>query len=487
MLSKYLCSLLLLFAFVLAGCDSRSAGQLTSAEPPAAQADGAVARLHFDLGPVGVVAGRSMAGPSKRILIRFQEICGGDAVGRSRYDTLLFRGGQELSEEYRFEAGTRWKVYASVDDNFWTLYRGEAEFAVESRQTIDVQLDMHAMYSVGRFRVPVIDSMTKIVLRIDGTVKIDCDIPKQTRVGEVLEFDVDQIPASPTGAFSTFDVIVAGEMWGRFVTLYRMTDTIRLVSGVSMSLPLALSWVGPTSPPASGANLLLSFETPIVVDAELYYNDTTGARAGTLNFMDSRTGEVYPYKRIGSQTWMLRNIGKECFDVPDSVFGSTDDCKYGTLFTDTAAVIDTKMLEYAPIPARDFRQTCPAGWHVPDTSEWKELVRFAAGGETDSVGAYRLRTRVGWYGKLNALGIPYAQVTFNGSDELGFALHPTLLYRNGYTNFTWNEAQLFTSTPGCRVVIFDNHGFKGCSDFHFEKFYPFNTYAASVRCIKDSL
>ena len=480
--------ILLLFALAFSGCDSPGNVQLTSGEPPASQGDGGVARLHFDLGPVGVVAGRSMDAAWRRILIRFEEIREDGAPGRYRHDTLLFRSGQALSQEYRFDPGTRWTVFASVVDRFQTqtFYRGQAEFVVDPHRTIEVPLQMDALFAVGKFLVPVVDSMTRFVMMVNHDIKVDHSVAKQEQIGQILELDATDIPASPGGSVNYLQIFVEGEMWGRTFTLYRMTDTIRIFSGQSVSLRLGLTWVGPTAPPPGGANLQMRFEDPIAFSGEIYYRDTTGARCGTSDFVDFRSGETYPYKRIGNQTWMLRNIGATCFDALDSNLYSYGDCKYGTLFTDTAAAIDTNLLSYDPIPNKDYRSACPTGWHVPDTSEWHELVRYAANGETDSVGAYRLRTREGWYGRHPALGIPDAKVAFNGSDEFGFALHPSQLYKNGYPGFRWDEAQMFTSTPGCRVVIFDNHGYKGCSDFHFEKFYPSNTYAASVRCIKDS-
>ncbi len=487
MVSKFNRILSLLAAGLLAGCDSPNTLQLTGGEPSASPGEGGVARLHFDPGPVGMVAGRSMETTWKYILIHFEEIDSSDSsTGRERFDTLLLRGSETVVEEYRFDPGTRWRVSAKVDVDFKTLFEGDTVFAVDPGRPVDVLLFMRAMYSVGRFRVPVVDSMTKFILRIDHDTKIYYEVPKQTRVHDELEFEIHDISASPDGRLNYFDVLLVGEMWGREVVLYRMTDSIRIVSGESRYFPffsLGLAWVGPTAPPPGGAKLTLEFENPIALDMLIYRLDTTGSKIGVQTFLDPRTGELYPYKRMGNQTWMLRNIGTECYDAPEPFESTSSECKYGTLFTDTTADVDSYVLGDVRIPPRDFRSACPAGWHVPDTSEWSELVRFAARGESDSVGAHRLRTRVNW--SWVGLQKQYWH-SFNGSDEFGFALRPTQLYVRGYSRSQWDEAQMFTSTPGCRVVIFDDHGYKNCSDFHFATFYPHNTFAAGVRCIKDS-
>lgn len=490
MTSKYSCFLSLFLAFALAGCDSPNATQLTSGDPPVSQDGGAVARLQFKLGPVGVVAGRSMAESPMCILIRFYEIPSEDgALGRWRYDTLRYWGawrGASLSKTYRFEPGTRWRVEAKIEESYQELYYGEAEFAVVPNRTVDVSLDMDAMYSVGKIRVPIVDSMTRFVMKVAGSVKVDYQVEKQSQVGQILEFNIDRIPASAKGEINLFEIFVVGEMWGQPFTLYRMQDSIRIVSGESPLLQLGLTWVGPTAPPPAGANLVMRLGAPSSMEAEVFYRDTAGTRDGVGEFADPRSGYVYPYKRIGTQTWMLRNIGAECFDTSADVGALVGRCQYGTLFTDTAisSVANDRM--EPQVPAMDFRGACPAGWHIPDTTEWRELVRFAARGETDSAGAYRLRSRFGWFGDHPISGgWEYVRVAYNGNDELGFGLFPTLYITPDYLAKHFNEAEMFSSTPGCRLVRFDEGGFKSCSDFKYWPMSSSSHKAAAVRCIKD--
>lgn len=486
MVSKFNRILSLLAAGLLAGCDSPNTLQLTSGEPSASPGEGGVVRLQLDPGPVGVVAGRSMETTWKSILIHFEEIDSSDcSTGRERFDTLFLRGSETVVQEYRFEPGTRWRVSAKVDVDSRTLFEGNTVFAVDPGRPVDVSISMSALFSVGRFRVPVVDSMTKFIMYIDRQPKIEYIVAKQTRVGETLEFELNDLPADNYGRLYYFDIQLVGEMWGREVVLYRMTNAIQIVSGQSQLISMDLVWVGPTAPPPSGAKLTLKFEDPIALDMIMYpQDDTARSRIGVQTFEDPRTGELYPYKQIGNQTWMLRNVGTECYDVPPDGFESpTSECKYGTLFTDTAADGSDTILGTLSIPPRDFRNACPIGWHVPDTAEWHELVRFAARGESDSVGAHRLRTRVNWiWGGQNRDN----WLSFNGSDEFGFSLRPTQLYVTGYFRTSWDEAEMFTSTPGCRVVRFDQLGYTSCSDFHLMYFYPYNTYGAGVRCIKDS-
>lgn len=484
MMSKYSCFLSLLLAFALAGCDSPNAVQLTSGDPPVSQGGGAVARLQFKLGPVGVVAARSMARTAYRVVIRFDEIDTDGSVYESvRNDTLVIPSIGEISKEYRFEPGSRWVVFANMlDEAGRMLYSGSTEFEVEPNRSVDVPLTLDAYFSRGRIRVPVVDSMTRFVLKIDGETKVDLSVAKQTRVGEVLEFEIDRIPAAPAGKSNLFDVLIEGEMWGRRVAMYRLQKDIEVVSGESKGLQLGLAWVGPIDPPGAGAKLLMEFGTPGNLGIDLQLEDTTGVRGSDGKTIDPRTGEVYRYRVFGDRAWMLRNIGPERCIEGSYGFERSDRCDGAGLFLDMSSEQEGGMWG-----REDFHNACPTGWHVPDTSEWSALVRFAANGESNSVGVYRLRSVVGWDYDEPGESSPFdwRASVFNGSDELGFGLFPTVSITPDYSGQSYTEAEMFTSTPGCRLVRFTTGGFSSCADFWSNLMYSSNPNAAAVRCIKD--
>ena len=96
--------------------------------------------------------------------------------------------------------------------------------------------------------------------------------------------------------------------------------------------------------------------------------------------------------KIGTQTWMAENLncnleGSKCHE------NSADSCaKYGRLYN-----------------WEDAKKACPAGWHLPDTTEWNTLVDFAGGLET---AGKKLQATSGWYDNDN------------GTDDYGFAALP---------------------------------------------------------------
>jgi len=110
------------------------------------------------------------------------------------------------------------------------------------------------------------------------------------------------------------------------------------------------------------------------------YRVPVGGMAPDGTFTDARDGHVYPYKRIGEQTWMAENLAylPKVHQASDSsslaerwyVYGydgldvkaaksTVHYQKYGVLYNNAAA-----------------RKACPAGWHLPDDPEWMELERL---------------------------------------------------------------------------------------------------------------
>ena len=77
---------------------------------------------------------------------------------------------------------------------------------------------------------------------------------------------------------------------------------------------------------------------------------------------DPRDGQIYKTVKIGKQTWMAENLN---YNADDSYcFGPGDhDCFMSSRLYKWHAAMNA----------------CPAGWHLPDTSEWKTLISSVGG------------------------------------------------------------------------------------------------------------
>jgi uncharacterized protein (TIGR02145 family) len=106
-------------------------------------------------------------------------------------------------------------------------------------------------------------------------------------------------------------------------------------------------------------------------------------------------GKVYKTVNIGDQVWMAENlnynaIGSKCGNGTKLSDANTSTCDtYGRLYNWHMAMA-----------------ACPAGWHLPSTEEWQELVDWVDGN------AYRLKASDVWNNSAK------------GTDNYGFAALP---------------------------------------------------------------
>ena len=114
-------------------------------------------------------------------------------------------------------------------------------------------------------------------------------------------------------------------------------------------------------------------------------------------FIDNRDGNEYNYIKIGNQIWMGENLAylpmvnmssERSSTLPyyyvydyngtdTSVAKTTSNYKvYGVLYNWPAAMNGQGSSDSDP---SGVRGACPAGWHLPSTSEWIELVYYLGG------------------------------------------------------------------------------------------------------------
>ena len=211
-----------------------------------------------------------------------------------------------------------------------------------------------------------------------------------------------------------------------------------------------------------------------------------------VRFCDERDNKLYKWVTIGTQTWMAENLNfgtrvnskangnvknqgnataesaqKYCYN------DSTKYCDaYGGLYQwHTARAF---LPAYDGLPVVDVmienphRGICPAGWHIPDSTEWATLKTWVDndnGGEENDE-AHSLKSRSGW------------DNGDNGTDEYGFNAWPAGavpctggdLCRVGSRSKWWATSAARNLGAGYQHLGYD------ASSYHA---------GFSVRCVKD--
>ena len=250
--------------------------------------------------------------------------------------------------------------------------------------------------------------------------------------------------------------------------------------------PESSSSVSPTSSSDGGEKSSSSSSSTETVSCSEYkcvsteYLNQELLASGKYGYLvDTRDSQVYRTIEIGEQTWMAQNLNYAYNQKTSSLDSSSfcynnepDSCaKYGRLYLwsaamDSAAVFseDGKSCGYGGTCENSdrVRGVCPAGWHLPDSSEFEILLSAVGGaGEAGKV----LKASSGW----NNRG--------NGTDSYGFSAlpaggyYPSFVWNGFYANFyTSSRVRLLLSTSA-RVTVGNGTAI--------------NRDGYSVRCLKD--
>jgi uncharacterized protein (TIGR02145 family) len=223
-----------------------------------------------------------------------------------------------------------------------------------------------------------------------------------------------------------------------------------------------------------GIELRGKFDFWVFTEPDIY----DGANAG--NFIDRRDGTTYKWRRIGSQIWMTQNLNigygiegsvqstendmieKYCYN------GEPDKCDvYGGLYQWNEAT------QYSLIKVNQGG-ICPKHWHIPDFSEWEDLIFFLGG-------------KYYAYGNMKELGNDHwSKKTMGTTNSSRFTALPGGFKNSDTTDFfigLSNQASFWTSTEhdtiSAKAVGLNNQ---------LLQVYIFNglkSDAYSVRCIRD--
>jgi len=167
----------------------------------------------------------------------------------------------------------------------------------------------------------------------------------------------------------------------------------------------------------------------------------------SLKLRDARDSNLYKAVEIGSQIWMAENL-KYVVEYSYCYENSADSCaKYGRLY------------EWTPP-----MNVCPDGWHLPDSTEWRNLINLAGG---TSAASTKLMSQTGWSDDNN------------GTDDYGFSALPAgghendIFYKVGIETYFWGAE--YNQKYACGWIMNSNDVTKCPSCY--------STNAFSVRCV----
>ena len=222
--------------------------------------------------------------------------------------------------------------------------------------------------------------------------------------------------------------------------------------------------------------------------------------AGTVSDID---GNTYMTIEIGSQTWMAENLKTshyadatsiphventaawDALTVSDPAYcwfnGSSSNAEtYGYLYNWPAAMKGAASTDTNP---SGVQGVCPAGWHIPSDSEWKELEIYLgmSPGVVDDLG-FRGTDECG---KLKEVGtVHWWSPNTGATNESGFTALPGGFRRNdasfygqGIFDDIWSTTQASDTTTIRRYLPYNEQRiYRG--PLH-------KNYGFSVRCLKD--
>ena len=188
-------------------------------------------------------------------------------------------------------------------------------------------------------------------------------------------------------------------------------------------------------------------------------------------FTDSRDGQVYDSVRIGTQTWMAKNLAY-LPSVNAQADSSTAVAKY-YVYGYNGTVVGTAKAQanYTTYGAlynyQAAKTACPSGWHLPDTTEWNTLE--AAVGGTNTAGTMLKANSALW-------------VTNTGTDAYVFSALPGGYYGTAFGN-VGNYGNWWTATAYGSTIAYFRDMYYDSATVGLSK--STQTGGFSVRCLKD--
>lgn len=233
---------------------------------------------------------------------------------------------------------------------------------------------------------------------------------------------------------------------------------------------------------------------------------TIAKRVNQDHFVDFRDGHEYRTVKIGNQVWMAENLNyrylqrTDNFDSSSFCFdGLPENCeKYGRLYLFSAAIDSAGAEENGDFECGDgitcedmpdvIRGVCPEGWHLPDTSEFRQLLDFVDSTDTEFKDISGLKATYGWIPVVTHISDQKVAYGGPGSDYYGFEAFP-----GGHGNLDLGATMKYELDNVSAFFWSANADGDDVSKAHLLRFTQYfslmgghsRSDASSVRCIKD--
>ena len=193
---------------------------------------------------------------------------------------------------------------------------------------------------------------------------------------------------------------------------------------------------------------------------------------GVGTIKDPRDGIVYKTVRIGNQVWFAENLNYDDGFAGCPMHDAKNCEKYGRLYQISNTTTGSS--------ATDI---CPDGWHVPDSDDWEELIKYVDKNNGKDLVGVSLKAKSGWVSGGETLENSSRVGATKGTDSFGFSAIPAGscwptgdCYVNDDARFYVDGGNVENS--GAYLFAFDSDDIVFDYDSHFA--------SVSVRCVQNS-
>lgn len=190
--------------------------------------------------------------------------------------------------------------------------------------------------------------------------------------------------------------------------------------------------------------------------------------------VSDREGNVYRTITIGATSWMAENLRSTLLNDGKPIEFASSATRWDDLATAGYCWYNNDSVSYGALYnwyAVETGKICPAGWHVPTSTEWTTL--------TDALGGLAVSGT-----KMKEAGTIHWTAGASGTNESGFTALPAgyRSYTGTYTNnrrygFWWASDNSSANDAWCLSIFY------GFNSAELSKSYKKSGF--SVRCVKD--